>query len=103
MPEENPILDKRANGSALPPRKDLVTDSGWNGKAEKALDELVAQGRMVSRAKTGDEDGRVPSNDNTGAPGEHKLGHQPGFGLWRNEPADAIAFQQTLRKEWEDE
>ena len=32
-----------------------------------------------------------------------KLSPPPAFGLWRKEPVDAIAFQQSLRKEWEDD
>jgi hypothetical protein len=32
MPDENPILGKRANAAALLPRKDLATGSGRNGE-----------------------------------------------------------------------
>ena len=32
-----------------------------------------------------------------------KLSPPPAFGLWRKEPVDAIAFQQSLRKEWDHE
>jgi hypothetical protein len=32
-----------------------------------------------------------------------KLSQPPAFGIWRNEPVDAIAHQKALRSEWEGE
>jgi type III restriction enzyme len=33
----------------------------------------------------------------------NKLSQPPAFGIWRNEPVDALAYQKKLRGEWEDE
>jgi hypothetical protein len=32
-----------------------------------------------------------------------KLSQPPAFGIWGNEPVDAIAHQKELRSEWEGE
>jgi len=32
-----------------------------------------------------------------------RLSHPPGFGIWKDEPVDAIAYQKELRSEWEAE
>ena len=31
-----------------------------------------------------------------------RLAHPPAFGVWKNEPVDAIAYQRKLRSEWEE-
>jgi hypothetical protein len=45
MPDENPILGKRAKAAALLPRKDLATDIGRDGEARSTAPADITTGR----------------------------------------------------------